>query len=85
MLRFSRPWLVLLAGVVCGATGADLAGAQSPPPLSAAASDPGTLGWMRGFPPPPDKVIGQPDSNYFSFPKMRWTVCHFRELLPTKA
>jgi len=39
---------------------------------------------MQGFPPPPKRIIGQPDSNYFSFPKMRWTVCHFRELLPTK-
>ena len=50
----------------------------------AQASDPRNLGWMQGFPPPPSKIIGQPDSNYFSFPKMRWTVCHFRELLPTK-
>ncbi|MFG3499630.1 serine hydrolase domain-containing protein [Pseudomonas sp. NPDC047963] len=40
---------------------------------------------MQGFPPPADKLIGQPDSNYFSFPKLRWTVCHIRELLPTKA
>ncbi|TQV75655.1 serine hydrolase [Aliikangiella marina] len=39
---------------------------------------------MQGFPPPPDKLIMQPESNYFSFPKLRWTVCHIRELLPTK-
>lgn len=52
--------------------------------LSAAESDPGTIGWMQGFPPPPDKLIMQPDSNFFSFPKLRWTVCHFRELLPTE-
>lgn len=52
--------------------------------LNAEQSDPRKLGWMQGFPPPPDKIIGQPDSNYFSFPKLRWTVCHFRELLPTK-
>ena len=26
----------------------------------------------------------QPESDYFSFPKLRWTVCHIRELLPTK-
>ena len=52
--------------------------------LSAEASDPNRLGWMQGFPPPPERIIGQPDSNYFSFPKMCWTVCHFRELLPTK-
>jgi CubicO group peptidase (beta-lactamase class C family) len=52
--------------------------------LSAAESDPKILGWMEGFPPPPDKEIGQPDSNYFSFPKLRWTVCHLREFLPTE-
>jgi CubicO group peptidase (beta-lactamase class C family) len=48
-------------------------------------SDPVKLGWMQGSPPPAEKLIGQPDSNYFSFPKLRWTVCHIRELLPTKA
>ena len=52
--------------------------------LSAEESDPNTLGWMQGFPPPADKLIMQPDSNFFSFPKLRWTVCHFRELLPTE-
>ena len=52
--------------------------------LSAAASDPIQLGWMQGFPPPPDKLITHPESNYFSFPKLRWTVCHIRELLPTR-
>ena len=58
--------------------------AAETPTLSASESDPNYLGWMVGFPPPADKIVGQPDSNYFSFPKMRWTVCHFRELLPTK-
>ena len=52
--------------------------------LSQEESDPRTLGWMEGFPPAPDKLIMQPDSNFFSFPKLRWTVCHFRELLPTE-
>ena len=42
------------------------------------------MGWMQGFPPPPDKLITQPDSNYFSFPKLRWSVCHLREFLPTE-
>ena len=53
-------------------------------PLSAAESDPRVLGWMQGFPPSPERLITQPDSNYFSFPKLRWTVCHLRELLPTE-
>jgi hypothetical protein len=53
-------------------------------PLSAQESDPKAMGWMQGFPPPPDKLITQPDSNYFSFPKLRWSVCHLREFLPTE-
>ncbi|MDJ0820367.1 MAG: serine hydrolase [Paracoccaceae bacterium] len=53
-------------------------------PLTAQESDPNVMGWMQGFPPPPDKLITQPDSNYFSFPKLRWSVCHLREFLPTE-
>ncbi|SHJ04059.1 hypothetical protein SAMN02745165_01376 [Malonomonas rubra DSM 5091] len=53
-------------------------------PLSAEDSDPRKLGWMTGSPPAADKLVMQPDSNFFSFPKLRWTVCHIRELMPTK-
>ncbi|MEM9290526.1 MAG: serine hydrolase [Acidobacteriota bacterium] len=53
-------------------------------PLSAEHSDPRVLGWMEGFPPPAGQLITQPDSNYFSFPKLRWSVCHLREFLPTE-
>jgi CubicO group peptidase (beta-lactamase class C family) len=60
------------------------ASAQSGAPLSAEDSDPRKLDWMTGFPPPPEKLIMQPETDYFSFPKLRWTVCHIRELLPTK-
>ena len=52
--------------------------------LDAKSSDPTVMGWMEGVPPPKDKLITQPDSNYFSFPKLRWSVCHLREFLPTK-
>ena len=52
--------------------------------LDAMESDPAVMGWMHGFPPPLEKRIMNPDSDYFSFPKLRWTVCHIRELLPTK-
>lgn len=58
--------------------------AQSGNYLSAEESDPVKQGWMKGFPPPPDKLIMQPESDFFSFPKLRWTVCHIRELMPTK-
>lgn len=52
--------------------------------LSAEESDPRVLQWMVGLPPLPEKLIMQPQSNYFSFPKLRWTVCHIREIVPTK-
>src|SRR5690349_9576492 len=51
--------------------------------LTAAESDPIKLGWMVGAPPPDDKIIRFSDPDYFAFPKLRWTVCHFRELMPT--
>ncbi len=56
--------------------------AQDDAPLSAAASNPRALGWMQGFPPAPDKVIRFSDPDFFAFPKLRWTVCHFRQLMP---
>ena len=57
--------------------------AQQPAPLSAQASNPKTLGWMQGFPPSASKTIRFTDPDYFAFPKLRWTVCHFRELMPS--
>lgn len=57
--------------------------AQEDTPMSAEESDPVKLGWMIGSPPPPDKIIRFSDPDYFSFPKLRWTVCHFRQLMPT--
>ncbi|QCZ95124.1 serine hydrolase [Salinimonas iocasae] len=50
----------------------------------AKASNPEKLQWMQGFPPEPERLITQPQSNFFSFPKLRWSVCHIRELMPTK-
>ncbi|MEM9335980.1 MAG: serine hydrolase [Pseudomonadota bacterium] len=52
--------------------------------LSAEESDPAVMGWMDGVPPEADRMISQPDTNYFSFPKLRWSVCHLREFLPTE-
>ncbi|MEE4246341.1 MAG: serine hydrolase [Kangiellaceae bacterium] len=52
--------------------------------LSATESDPQKLKWMQGSPPAKDKLIMQPQTNYFSFPRLRWTVCHIRELMPTQ-
>ena len=71
--------LALAAGLTATASAQ-----QGQPPLSAQESDPRVMGWMKGFPPPKDKIITQPDSVYFSFPKLRWSVCHVREFLPTE-
>ncbi len=73
----------LTTGIAIALGAATGASAQSAP-LSAQESDPNVMGWMQGFPPPQDRLIEQPDSNYFSFPKLRWSVCHLREFLPTE-
>ena len=67
---------------LCGSALACLA-QQPPAVLSAQESDPVKLGWMQGTPPPPDKVIRSSDANAFQFPRMRWSVVHMRELMPT--
>lgn len=73
------------AGLAALVTISAASGAQAASDFpDAAASDPNALGLMQGFPPPADKRVMQPDSNFFSFPKLRWTVCHIRELMPTK-
>jgi len=76
--RLVTPWMV-----VALAFGTATSVMAQSAPLFARDSDPRVMGWMQGFPPPPDKLITQPDSNYFSFPKLRWSVCHLREFLPT--
>jgi len=84
MKRPIRISLSLLAGFLTVLGLVVQTNAQSSSYMSAEESDPGQLGWMAGFPPPPEKLIMQPESDFFSFPKLRWTVCHIRELMPTK-
>ena len=57
----------------------------SPPIVfpDAAATDPVRLGWMRGFPPPPEKTIAFADGSLWAFPRTRWAFSHMRELFPT--
>ena len=59
------------------------ASAQSPKFPDAAASDPNSLGWMKGFPPPPEKTIRYADVSFYKFPQLRWSFSHWRELMPT--
>lgn len=76
--------LVALAAGLAISLGVPTGAMAQTAPLSAQESDPNVMGWMQGFPPPEDKIITQPDSVYFSFPRLRWSVCHLREFLPTE-
>ena len=51
--------------------------------LDARASDPVTMGWMVGAPPPPDKLIRFEDGSWFRFPRTRWSFSNIQRLLPT--
>ena len=84
MTHLIRNSFVMLIGMLALVACSENKLVQAGNPLNARESDPKKLDWMTGFPPPPDKLIMQPESDFFSFPKLRWTVCHIRELLPTK-
>lgn len=56
---------------------------SSPPTPNALESDPAKMGWMVGSPPPPERIIRFEDGSYFQYPQWRWSVAHFRELMPT--
>lgn len=51
--------------------------------LSAKESDPVKMGWMQGFPPPESRLIQAEDGSFFTFPKLRYSVCHMRQFLTT--
>ncbi|MBU2537769.1 MAG: beta-lactamase family protein [Proteobacteria bacterium] len=84
MSHLARNSLVVLIGVLALLANLGNTLVQASNQLDAEESDPKKLDWMMGFPPPPDKLIMQPESDFFSFPKLRWTVCHIQELMPTK-
>lgn len=76
----TRSWLPFALAIAAFISPA----AAQQPNWTAETSDPNRLGWMRGSPPPPDRIITFADGRYFSFPQMRWTVCNFRDLMPTR-
>jgi CubicO group peptidase (beta-lactamase class C family) len=55
------------------------------PPLDATASDPVTMGWMAGSPPPREKLIRFSDDSWYRFPQTRWSFSNIRQLMPTRA
>jgi hypothetical protein len=69
---------LLLGAFTCSAYAAEPT--QFP---DAQASDPAVLGWMVGSPPPAERILRFDDGSYFRFPQMRWSVAHFRQLMPT--
>jgi CubicO group peptidase (beta-lactamase class C family) len=64
---------------------------MTPPPddtldltrLDAAATDPATLRWMVGAPPPAERLIRFADGSFTRFPRTRWSYSHMRQLMPT--
>lgn len=50
---------------------------------TAVETDPETLGWMKGFPPAPDKLIQFHDGSFRNFPELRWAWSNVRSLVPT--
>ena len=69
--------------VILAAMSSEQTPAVAPHPLDAKASDPVTMGWMVGSPPPPDKMVAFADGSFRTFPQTRWAFSHMRELVPT--
>ena len=51
--------------------------------LDAIESDPDLMGWMKGFPPPEDRIVKFEDGSFFAFPALRYSVSHMRQFMPT--
>ena len=84
-MRRYRPLPVSAAVGVASLVLVGAAWAQTPSPAlpTAEQTDPVALGWMVGSPPPPDKVIRWADGSFYTFPKLRWSFSHGRQLVPT--
>lgn len=51
--------------------------------LDADSSNPVSMGWMEGLPPPPDKRLAWARADHMRFPTHRYAYSHMREFLPT--
>ena len=51
--------------------------------LDAVSSDPLTMGWMQGSPPPADKRILASQAGHMRFPMTRWAFSNMRQFCPT--
>ena len=73
----------LLAAALLGLSSWAMAQTAAPKFPDAQASDPVTMGWMMGFPPPPERVIRFADGSSYRFPQLRWSFSNYRRLVPT--
>lgn len=80
-MKANTPSLVMLCLLVSLST--RLNAQEQPKFLTAAESDPVKLGWMKGAPPPADRILRFEDGSFFQFPGLRWSVAHMREFMPT--
>jgi len=51
--------------------------------LDASTSDPVVMGWMQGFPPPPEKRLHWSATDHMRFPTHRYAFSNMREFLPS--
>jgi len=85
-MRSPKLWLfasIAFATAVVLASAPFAAQAPAGSTLDARASDPVTMGWMVGAPPPQDKLIRFSDGSWFQFPQTRWSLSNIRQLMPT--
>ncbi|MBK7904090.1 MAG: serine hydrolase [Proteobacteria bacterium] len=80
----SRCFAFLAAALVVLTHSVAVQAADAPPVFASAAdTDPVTLGWMAGYPPPLDKQIRYDDGSHYRFPQWRWSFSHWREVMPS--
>ena len=79
---FQRTALAAVFALLAVNTPISQAQAPASPPDPAATSVE-AMGWMKGFPPPPDRLITFDDPAGGVFPRTRWSFSHVRETVPT--
>ena len=81
--RVAAAAVAALCAAFMSSTTAQTTGGTPAPLPDPAATSVQALGWMQGFPPPPDKLITFEDPRGNVYPRTRWTFSHIRELVPT--
>lgn len=82
-IHFKRTALAAVFALLAVNTTTSLAQAPAASPPDPAATSVEAMGWMKGFPPPPDRLITFDDPAGGVFPRTRWSFSHVRETVPT--